>query len=161
MINIVSQDSTVLYPLDCSTVLTFLCDQVGFVRDEDHAKLGSHTGPWSEDRPKSEMLEDYKSFNDKTQHLLNAIDNPSIWGIFDLPELPLIHDDRVIIIGDAAHGTTPHQGSGAGQAIEVSVRCGLVARARMADWMDSTGRALHQLDPRAPQRRQLARVRTR
>jgi salicylate hydroxylase len=51
---------------------------------------------------------------------MQAIEKPSIWGIFDLPELPKIYDDRVILTGDAAHGTTAHQGSGAGQAVEVS-----------------------------------------
>ena len=39
----------------------------------------------------------------------------------DLPALPVSIGDRIIIAGDAAHGTTPHQGAGAGQATEDAV----------------------------------------
>jgi hypothetical protein len=41
-------------------------------------------------------------------------------GIFRAPVLERAVDERVVLIGDAAHAMTPHQGSGAGQAIEVS-----------------------------------------
>ncbi|GAA5901017.1 hypothetical protein JCM8208_007592 [Rhodotorula glutinis] len=74
-------------------VLTFpvrggtLVNLVGFVRDEEHAKLGGHTGPWSEPRPKEEMLDDFDGFSDQLKELLRAIDNPSIWGIFSIPQL--------------------------------------------------------------------------
>jgi salicylate hydroxylase len=36
----------------------------------------------------------------------------------DLPPLSVFHGQGVLLTGDAAHATTPHQGSGAGQAIE-------------------------------------------
>ncbi|GAA5881245.1 hypothetical protein JCM1840_000638 [Sporobolomyces johnsonii] len=98
-----------------------LINIVGFVRDEEHKKLGDHTGPWSEPRPASEMLEDYDHFNDECKALLKAIENPSIWGIFALPALEVAVDDRTVLIGDAAHATTPHQGAGAGQAVEDSL----------------------------------------
>ena len=39
-------------------------------------------------------------------------------GNSDLPPLPVTVGDRIILAGDAAHGTTPHQGAGAGQATE-------------------------------------------
>ena len=35
-----------------------------------------------------------------------AIEKPSIWGIFELPPFENIVDDRVILIGDAALVTT-------------------------------------------------------
>ncbi|BGP20098.1 hypothetical protein JCM10213v2_008233 [Rhodosporidiobolus nylandii] len=108
-------------------ILTFpvrngeLINIVGFVHDPKHEKLGSHDGPWSEPRPKEEMLADYAPFNDECKRLLSAIEKPSLWGIFDLPPIEHAVDDRVVIIGDAAHGTTPHQGAGAGQAVEDSL----------------------------------------
>ncbi|KAL8289984.1 hypothetical protein RQP46_002923 [Phenoliferia psychrophenolica] len=91
---------------------------VAFVWDPEHLKLGNNTGPWTEERPHSEMLEDFASFTPQCKALLQAIEKPSIWGIFALPPIPNIVDERVILIGDAAHAMTPHQGSGAGQAIE-------------------------------------------
>ncbi|SDA02785.1 BZ3500_MvSof-1268-A1-R1_Chr11-1g03156 [Microbotryum saponariae] len=95
-----------------------LINIVAFVKDPAHAKLGGHTGPWWEARPKAEMLEDFASFNESSLELLKAIKDPSIWGIFELPLIPHAVDERIVLVGDAAHATTPHQGSGAGQAIE-------------------------------------------
>ncbi|SCV73280.1 BQ2448_7206 [Microbotryum intermedium] len=121
-----------------------LINIVAFVKDPTHAKLGGHTSPWWEARPKAEMLEDFASFNETSLELLKAINDPSIWGIFELPLIPHAVDERIVLIGDAvrmlllpncilrnqpptnspappllkAHATTPHQGSGAGQAIE-------------------------------------------
>ena len=44
--------------------------------------------------------------------------DPSQWAIFEQPSLTTFCKSRVAIIGDAAHASTPHQGAGAGQAIE-------------------------------------------
>jgi salicylate hydroxylase len=43
------------------------------------------------------------------------------WGIFDLsPEIPTYssRDLRLLLLGDSAHACAPHQGAGAGQALE-------------------------------------------
>jgi salicylate hydroxylase len=44
--------------------------------------------------------------------------DPSQWAIFEHPHVSTFVRDRVAIMGDAAHASTPHQGAGAGQAIE-------------------------------------------
>lgn len=41
-----------------------------------------------------------------------------MWTINTLKALPICSHGPVTVIGDAAHAMTPHQGSGAGQAIE-------------------------------------------
>lgn len=38
--------------------------------------------------------------------------------LYDLPPLPRWHQDRTILLGDAAHATTPNLGQGAAQALE-------------------------------------------
>ncbi|WP_369372422.1 FAD-dependent oxidoreductase [Promicromonospora sp. Populi] len=43
------------------------------------------------------------------------------WNTYDLPSVPVWHNDRMIIIGDAAHATAPSIGQGAGMAIEDAV----------------------------------------
>ena len=44
--------------------------------------------------------------------------DPTQWAIFDHPPISTYTQSRVAILGDAAHASTPHQGAGAGQAIE-------------------------------------------
>lgn len=46
--------------------------------------------------------------------------DPTQWAIFDHPSISTYARSRVAILGDAAHASTPHQGAGAGQAIEDS-----------------------------------------
>lgn len=42
----------------------------------------------------------------------------SQWAIFEHPPISTFCRSRVALLGDAAHASTPHQGAGAGQAIE-------------------------------------------
>jgi salicylate hydroxylase len=44
--------------------------------------------------------------------------DPSQWAIFENPPISTFAISRVALLGDAAHASTPHQGAGAGQAIE-------------------------------------------
>lgn len=43
------------------------------------------------------------------------------WATYDLPAVPRWHRDRMIVIGDAAHATSPASGQGASMAIEDAV----------------------------------------
>lgn len=46
------------------------------------------------------------------------MEKPDIWALFDHPPAPMYFKGRFAVLGDAAHASTPHQGAGAGQAIE-------------------------------------------
>lgn len=46
------------------------------------------------------------------------MEKPDVWALFDHPPAPTYFKKRFAILGDAAHASTPHQGAGAGQAIE-------------------------------------------
>lgn len=46
--------------------------------------------------------------------------DPSQWAVFEHPPISTFTKSRLAILGDAAHASTPHQGAGAGQAIEDS-----------------------------------------
>lgn len=53
-----------------------------------------------------------------------------LWAIFETDIIPTFVKENVAIMGDAAHASTPHQGAGAGQAIEDAlVLTELIARA--------------------------------
>lgn len=41
-----------------------------------------------------------------------------VWALFEHPPAPTYYEGRLCLLGDAAHASTPHQGAGAGQAIE-------------------------------------------
>ena len=49
------------------------------------------------------------------------MENTDHWGIFDLsPDIPTFSSRplRLLLLGDSAHACAPHQGAGAGQALE-------------------------------------------
>jgi FAD-dependent urate hydroxylase len=54
--------------------------------------------------------------------IVRAAPGPLVgWATFDLPRVPTWHRDRMIVIGDAAHATSPASGQGASMAIEDAV----------------------------------------
>lgn len=66
-----------------------------------------------------DLVNSFPKWGDKCLNVLKAIENPSRWALFELPDLPYHYKGSVCLIGDSAHATLPHQGAGAGQAIEV------------------------------------------
>jgi FAD-dependent urate hydroxylase len=50
------------------------------------------------------------------------------WPTFDFPTVPVWHRGRMVIIGDAAHATSPAAGQGASMAIEDAVTLGKCLR---------------------------------
>lgn len=46
------------------------------------------------------------------------MEKSDVWALFDHPPAPTYYKGRLCLLGDAAHASTPHQGAGAGQAIE-------------------------------------------
>jgi 2-polyprenyl-6-methoxyphenol hydroxylase-like FAD-dependent oxidoreductase len=59
----------------------------------------------------------------------------SFWALVELPRLPRWSRARVMLLGDAAHAPLPHQGQGAGLAIEDGYALGvLLAQGGLADY---------------------------
>jgi 2-polyprenyl-6-methoxyphenol hydroxylase-like FAD-dependent oxidoreductase len=58
-----------------------------------------------------------------------------LWGdILDLRPLPQFHFGRVLLLGDAAHATTPNMGQGAGMAVEDAAMLGRCLQEIPHDW---------------------------
>ncbi|TFK68678.1 FAD/NAD-P-binding domain-containing protein [Pluteus cervinus] len=75
--------------------------------------------PWVESCSQQELLDCYSQWEPEVVTLLENIKHPSRWAIHHLRPLPFFAANRIVLIGDAAHAMAPHQGAGAGQAIEV------------------------------------------
>ena len=75
---------------------------------------------WTRPANKSDMQRDFVHMGPHIQSLMNHFpaENLSQWAIFEHPSIPTFTSSRIAILGDAAHASTPHQGAGAGQAIE-------------------------------------------
>ncbi|EAW12331.1 putative salicylate hydroxylase [Aspergillus clavatus NRRL 1] len=75
---------------------------------------------WVRPASKEDMRRDLAHMGEYVNRLVEHMPDPSQWAIFEHPHSSTYARSRVVILGDAAHASTPHQGAGAGQAIEDS-----------------------------------------
>lgn len=64
------------------------------------------------------MYKDYSGWGESVKEILTMMEKPDVWALFDHPPADTYYKGRVALLGDAAHASTPHQGSGAAMAIE-------------------------------------------
>ncbi|KZT25299.1 salicylate hydroxylase [Neolentinus lepideus HHB14362 ss-1] len=103
------------YPIEHGSLLNFVAFQRQPTREGTKfdgawmAVAGGHADDWT--RP-------YDGWDAEVQQLFDCAPNPMRWAIHVAPPLPTWVSGRVTLVGDAAHAMAPHEGSGAGQAIE-------------------------------------------
>ncbi|KAJ5892144.1 uncharacterized protein N7473_008372 [Penicillium subrubescens] len=73
---------------------------------------------WVRPAKREDMQRDASNMGRYVKSLIEHMPDPSQWAIFEHPHISTFCRSRVAILGDAAHASTPHQGAGAGQAIE-------------------------------------------
>jgi 2-polyprenyl-6-methoxyphenol hydroxylase-like FAD-dependent oxidoreductase len=78
----------------------------------------------SQDALKRHLLQFHAGWHDPIPQLLEAADNIVVSGTLDVATLPNWSRKRTLLIGDAAHATSPHAGQGASLALEDAVRLG-------------------------------------
>ncbi|KAL1798086.1 hypothetical protein ACET3X_002123 [Alternaria dauci] len=75
---------------------------------------------WVVQTSRDEMMEDFKHFIPAARKIIENMQKPDIWALFyHLPAATYYTTKPLIcLVGDAAHASTPQQGSGAGMCIE-------------------------------------------
>ncbi|KAL4948049.1 hypothetical protein BDW69DRAFT_203821 [Aspergillus filifer] len=73
---------------------------------------------WRRPASREDMRRDFKHMGGTVLSLIEHMPDPTQWALFEHPHISTFARSRVAILGDAAHASTPHQGAGAGQAIE-------------------------------------------
>ncbi|KAI5461871.1 hypothetical protein BGZ63DRAFT_424725 [Mariannaea sp. PMI_226] len=95
---------------------------VAFVTKKE-SELGDLRESWSSTAPRSDLEEEFKGWDEPVQRVIKAMGpRPSKWKLNDRELLGqwVFMGGKVVLAGDAAHAMLPHQGSGAGHAIEDS-----------------------------------------
>ena len=102
----------VMYPTSNNRLLNFVC-----IHPESESEGGDD---WTTDANKNALLKVYKDFDPACISLIGKADPSSLktWKLLDMDVLPTWTNDRLALLGDAAHPFLPHQGQGAGVAME-------------------------------------------
>ncbi|GAA5137505.1 FAD-dependent monooxygenase [Alloalcanivorax gelatiniphagus] len=78
------------------------------------------------DSSREEMRAAFKNYGPEVQALIDCTETVTKWPLLERNPLPLWHDNRLVLLGDAAHPMKPHMAQGAVMAIEdaaMLVRC--------------------------------------
>ncbi|KAI1788600.1 FAD/NAD(P)-binding domain-containing protein [Ganoderma leucocontextum] len=105
--------NVVFYPISGGEIINV----VAFV-DTPGARGTRYDGPWVTTATTEEVTQQFAGWDMVTHTLIKSMVKPTLWSVHTVGHLPTYVKGRAVLLGDAAHAMTPHQGSGAGQAIE-------------------------------------------
>jgi salicylate hydroxylase len=110
LVNWVGQGKHFLvFPVRAGTLLNY----VGFLPADEQMRES-----WSAPGDPAVLAAEFADWNPSLSRLLSRIDATFRWGLYDRDPLPRWTNDRLALLGDAAHAMLPHMGQGANQAIE-------------------------------------------
>ena len=103
-----------MYPTSDNTLLNFVC-----IHPESESS-GEAGDSWDQQGSMDLLLNVYKDFDPAVLALLKKTSEEDIkvWKLLDMPVIPNWTNERLALLGDAAHPFLPHQGQGGGIAIE-------------------------------------------
>ncbi|KAK3695171.1 hypothetical protein B0T22DRAFT_96658 [Podospora appendiculata] len=104
----------VMYPCNDNQLLNFVCIHPD---TESHA---TKSDEWNKKATIEQVLKVYREFDPAVKALISKVDPLTlmVWQLLDMEKLPTWTTGKLVLLGDAAHPFTPHQGQGAGQAME-------------------------------------------
>jgi salicylate hydroxylase len=90
-----------------------LINYVGFVPTDEEMKES-----WSAPGDPGILRREFAGWDPRIDRLLRNVQSTFRWALYDREPLPLWTNDRLSLLGDAAHPMLPHLGQGANQSIE-------------------------------------------
>jgi salicylate hydroxylase len=111
----------VVYPVEKGSLINIVAVKIVPTPGDDPEFLPlQHDANWIQPVSSETMLKDFAHWGSPMKALLSNIQRPQRWAMYDQLPAPTYVKGRVVLLGDAAHATTPHQGQGAGMAFEDS-----------------------------------------
>jgi salicylate hydroxylase len=104
----------VTFPIDKGKTLNV----VAFTSPKNKRTEWTYGSQWVVPSTIDDVLEDFKHWGEPVRKLLGMVRKPDKWGLFDHPPAKTYCNGRMVMLGDSAHASTPHQGAGAGMALE-------------------------------------------
>ncbi|KAK1705489.1 hypothetical protein BDP67DRAFT_623120 [Colletotrichum lupini] len=104
----------VIYPCNNNQLLNFVCIH------PDTESQANASDEWNKKGSIEQLLKVYKDFDPAVLQLIKKVnpDEVNVWQLLDMEAMPTWVNGKLALLGDAAHPFTPHQGQGAGQAME-------------------------------------------
>ena len=91
-------------------------DKISFVAIENRESWEEES--WKKEGDKKELLDGFQNWNTKIQEMFGAAEKVYKWGVFDREVPQDIFNEKVVLLGDAAHPMVPFLGQGGCIAIE-------------------------------------------
>lgn len=101
------------YPCQNNELLNFVCIHPA-------EQTAAPSDDWSTGGSKKSLLDVYAEYDESARALLDKAspETVKVWQLLDMDKLLTWINDKLALLGDAAHPFLPHQGQGGGQAIE-------------------------------------------
>ncbi|KAF2102968.1 FAD/NAD(P)-binding domain-containing protein [Rhizodiscina lignyota] len=120
-----------MYYADDRKVVQYLCEggtSVNFVCCHPAHLTGEYQEGYNHKTSIGALIEVYKSFKPALLDVMALVDEADlkIHPLLDIDTLPTYTNDRLVVLGDAAHPFTPHLAQGAAMAIEDGASLGVM-----------------------------------
>lgn len=94
---------------------------------------------WVVSADQERMRAGFAGWSSTAQKIISIMRTNDVWALFNHPPATtyVSDDGHVCLIGDAAHATTPHKGSGAGMAVEDAFILGHLIAAALSSGVDA------------------------
>ncbi|KAF2276778.1 putative salicylate hydroxylase [Westerdykella ornata] len=117
------------YPIDGGKTMNVVA-----FRDDLNNKSWSHAN-WVLKHRGDNMRREFEGWGRPVTTIVKMLEQPDQWALFNHEPAPCYQKGPVVLLGDAAHATTPHQGAGAGQAVEDALFLAeLLGKAKSHGW---------------------------